>query len=114
MFDLQWLTGLIFDGSGMNFTEEGGRKGCPINRSFETGKVDDEGLHVRHFTYFGGARFVHPVDNIQDDRLWLAFRPTFVPLVHLPWLWEYFAKGIANGAANGRANGRCQRLQAVI
>ena len=39
---------------------------------------------------FGEVRFVRPVDNIQDDRRWPAFQPTFVLLVHLPWLWECF------------------------
>ena len=43
MFDFERFQE-IFEPSGMNFAEESGSEGAPVNRSFEAGKVDDKSL----------------------------------------------------------------------
>jgi len=53
----------------MNFAKEGGREGCPVNRRFKPGKMDDESLQldVHLFFFFGELRSARPVDSIQGD-----------------------------------------------
>jgi hypothetical protein len=42
-FDFQRFQG-IFETAGMNFAKESGRESSPVNRSFETSKMNDESL----------------------------------------------------------------------
>ena len=50
VFDFQWFQG-IFETTGMNFAEESGSEGCPVNRSFETSKVNDKSLESDMHTF---------------------------------------------------------------
>ena len=41
----------IFEPSRMNFAEESGSEGTPVNRSFEASKVDDKSLESEMHTF---------------------------------------------------------------
>ena len=43
VFDFEWFQG-IFETPRMNFAEERGSEGCPVNRRFKTGEVDNKSL----------------------------------------------------------------------
>ena len=50
MRSVHQLTELIFDGSGMDFMEEGGMEDCSINKSFEIEKVMTK-IYISNISY---------------------------------------------------------------